>query len=234
MSDNYLADVNGDHLPEVAIGRLPVSSPDELETVINKIKTYERNIGNQSVILVADTPDEGGDFIADSETLAGLFPSAYSVNKIYLNDPAMAEEKKAALISAINGGAAFFNFVGHAGPDQLSNWGLLSYYPDDIPPVDDLSLLTNANMLPVMTAMTCGLANFSDPYEDVLGEALLLKPDGGMAAIWSATGLSDDTQAGILNREFYKAVLSGEKSSTRRRCPSGTLNVIRSRARCRL
>ena len=211
MSDNYLADVNGDHMPEIAIGRLPVSSPDELEILINKIKTYELNIGNQSMVLVADTPDGGGDFISDSERLATLFPFSFSVNKIYLNDPAMAEEKKAALISAINGGAAFFNFVGHAGPGQLSNWGLLSYYPDDLPPADDLSLLTNASILPVMTAMTCGLANFGDPYQDVLGKALLLKPDGGTAATWSATGLSDDTKAGILNRGFYRAVLSGKK-----------------------
>jgi hypothetical protein len=214
MSDNYLADVNGDHLPEIAIGRLPVVNPVELQTVISKIKTYERNRGNNRVILLADTPDNGGDFIADSEALTGLFPSGYAINRIYLDDPTMIEERKIALIDAINGGAAFFNYAGHAGPDQLSYSGVLSYYPypEYNPPTDDLPSLTNANILPVMTAMTCGLANFSDPYQDVLGEALLLKPDGGMAATWSATGLSDNAQAGILNREFYKAVLSGKKA----------------------
>ena len=36
ISDNYLADVNGDHVPEIAIGRLPVISPDELQTVIQQ------------------------------------------------------------------------------------------------------------------------------------------------------------------------------------------------------
>ncbi len=214
MSDNYLADVNGDHLPEIAIGRLPVVNPGELQTVIDKIKTYERNLRSTTAVLMADTPDDGGDFIADSEAVAGLFTSAYTVNKIYLTDPDMADAKRVDLISAINQGAAFFNYVGHAGPDQLSNWGLLSYYPypEYDPPADDLSLLTNSKVLPVMTAMTCGIANFSDPYQDVLGEALLLKPDGGMAATWSATGLSDDAQANILNREFYKSVFSVKKA----------------------
>jgi hypothetical protein len=91
---------------------------------------------------------------------------------------------------------------------------LFSYYPypEYNPPTDDLSLLTNASVLPVMTAMTCGIANFSDPYQDVLSEAMLLKPDGGMAATWSATGLSDDARAGMLSREFYKAVFSGTKA----------------------
>lgn len=213
MSDNFLADINGDHLPEIAIGRLPVVNPDELKAVIGKIKTFERTLGNSSVILVADTPDNGGDFIAGSEALAGLFPSGYTVSRINLDDPAMVDAKRAALISAINQGATFFNYVGHAGPDQLSNSGLLSHYPypEYNPPTDDLPSLTNSTILPVMVAMTCGLNNFSDPYQDVLSEALLLKPDGGVAAAWSATGLSDDAQAGILNREFYKAVFSGKK-----------------------
>ena len=85
-SDNYLADVNGDHVPEIAIGRLPVTTPDELLTVINKIKTYESTPGNKKVVLLADTPDaEAGDFIADSEALAAVFPASYTLNKIYLS-----------------------------------------------------------------------------------------------------------------------------------------------------
>ena len=71
--------------------------------------------------------------------------------------------------------------------------------------MDDLPLFTNAGMLPVMTAMTCLVGNFSDPYQIILSEALLLKADGGVAAAWVPTGLSDDAQASILNREFYKA-----------------------------
>jgi hypothetical protein len=215
MSDNYLADVNGDHLPEFAIGRLPVVNVGELQTVINKIKTHERNLGSTTAVLVADTPDDGGKFILESEAVAGLISSyAYNVNRIHLDNPAMVDVKRADLINAINQGAAFINYVGHAAPDQLSNWGLLSYYPypEYDPPDDDLSLLTNANILPVMTAMTCGLNNFSDPYQDVLGEALLLKSDGGVSAAWSATGLSDDAQATILNLEFYKAVFAGTKA----------------------
>jgi hypothetical protein len=213
MSDNYLADVNGDHMPEMAIGRLPVVSAEELAAAIEKIKAHERRLGNTSVVLVADFPDDGGEFIADSEKLAALLPDYCSATKVYLDDPALVDEKRLALVNAINAGAGFVNYVGHAGPDQLSNWGLFSYYPypEYDPPADDVSLLTNATQLPVLTAMTCGLANFSDPYQDTLGEVLLLKPSGGMAAVWSATGLSDNTRAGMLGRGFYKAALTGNK-----------------------
>jgi hypothetical protein len=56
-----------------------------------------------------------------------------------------------------------------------------------------------------MTAMTCLVGNFSDPYQVILTEALLLKANAGVAATWAPTGLSVDAQASILNTEFYKA-----------------------------
>jgi uncharacterized repeat protein (TIGR01451 family) len=203
MSDNYLADVNGDHLPEIAIGRLPVMDSGELLTVINKIKTYEHYTG-KSITLLADTPDNGGEFITDSEEIATIFPSGYPLNRLYLHNPALIDDVRTALFNALNGGGTgFLNYVGHAGTTVFSSAGLLS--------TDDLPLLTNATKLPVMAAMTCVTGNFSDPYEVVLSEALVLKSGGGVAAVWSPTGQSDDTQAKILDSEFYKAILSGKK-----------------------
>ena len=64
-----------------------------------------------------------------------------------------------------------------------------------------------------MTAMTCLVGNFSDPYQIILTEALVLKADSGIAAAWAPTGLSDDAEASILNREFYKAFLSGRNQA---------------------
>ena len=62
-----------------------------------------------------------------------------------------------------------------------------------------------------MTAMTCSVGDYSLPGYTVLAEGLLLKSDGGVAAVWSPTGYSDDAQASILNREFYMATFSGGK-----------------------
>ena len=202
VSDNYLADFNGDHIPEMAIGRLPVADADELQTVIDKIKAHESSLGRSDAILAADMPDSGGDFMTDSENLVDYFPAGFAIHRIYLGDlsASTVTEKRTELVGDLNNGTAFLNYVGHGGPDVLSD-GLLS--------VDDVPSLTNAAALPTMTAMTCIAGNFSDPYADVLSESLLLAPGGGMAGVWAASGLSDDTQAGILDREFYNAVFSG-------------------------
>jgi hypothetical protein len=210
-TDTALADINSDHVPEIAIGRLPVLDGSELLTVINKIKTYESPSSTSSnvTILAPDNPDGAGDFTANSEAVAEIFPAGYSLTKIYLEDPLLVDPK-GTLLSAINSGAAYFNYIGHASPIVLAEESLLMYYPWD-PAFDDLQYLVNADSLPVMTAMTCSVGDYSIPGLTTLSEALLLKPDGGMAAIWSPTGLSEDWLGAILNREFYKAIFTGGK-----------------------
>ena len=44
-----------------------------------------------------------------------------------------------------------------------------------------------------------------------MSELMVLKSGGGAAAFWSSTGLSDNTEASILDREFYNAIFFGNK-----------------------
>ncbi len=84
-SDNILGDFDGDNVPEVVIGRLPVLSTIELQTVLDKIKAFEGTTLD-GIMLLADKPDGGGDFPKDSNDIAGLFASGYPMQKIYLQD----------------------------------------------------------------------------------------------------------------------------------------------------
>jgi uncharacterized repeat protein (TIGR01451 family)/fimbrial isopeptide formation D2 family protein len=201
-SDNHLADVDGDHLPDMAIGRLPVLSPQDLQDVTAKIKTFESTAGNK-VILLADRPDDGGNFSSDSEAIAGLFPPGYILEKVYLGEYASADTARPALFNDINGGAVFINYIGHASPDMFSAEGLLTS--------DDIDALINGSGLPIVTAMTCTSGEFAIPGYPSMSQLMVLKSDGGAAAFWSSTGLSDNSEAGILDREFYNAVFFGNK-----------------------
>jgi uncharacterized repeat protein (TIGR01451 family) len=201
-SDNHLADIDGDHIPDMAIGRLPVGNSQELQDVIGKIKTYERNAGNK-IILLADRPDEGGNFSSDSEAIAGFFPSGYTLEKVYLGEYASADTAKQVLLNYINSGAVFFNFIGHASPDMFSAEGILT--------TDDMGSLINGSGLPIITAMTCTAGEFAIPGYPSMSQLMVLKSSGGAAAFWSSTGLSDNSESAILNRDFYNAVCSGKK-----------------------
>ena len=58
--------------------------------------------------------------------------------------------------------------------------------------------------------MTCAVGNFAVPGNDPLGEHLVLAPDRGAIAVWAPSGLSIDTYAQILNREFARRLARAE------------------------
>ncbi|HEV2844158.1 MAG TPA: C25 family cysteine peptidase, partial [Thermoanaerobaculia bacterium] len=198
-SDNRLGDVDGDGLPEMAVGRIPVLSAAELNAYIDKIAAYEAAppaawTGN--ALFLADAPDRGADFAAESERIAGHLSPDYTVDRIDLSSMPVASAR-GLLTAAIHRGAALLNYVGHGGLDRLSGAGLLT--SADVPG------LGNGERLPVVTAMTCTINRFAVPGVPSLGELLAKAPNGGAAAVWGPSGLSSSGQARLLAERFYRS-----------------------------
>ncbi len=205
-SDNHLGDVKGkDGVPEIAVGRLPVVTGPELRALIDKISAYEQASGEWTdrVIMLADNPDDGGDFPQDSDYLAMLVPSGYAVDKIYLPDFPTVNQARQAVIESIHRGALLVNYLGHAGLDRLAAEKLLGN--------EDISSLKNGDRLPIMTAMTCVVGRFEIAGYDTLAERLLLQGDGGAAAVWAPTGASFNNRNTLLAEKFLKAVFRGQE-----------------------
>ncbi|MFC1837613.1 C25 family cysteine peptidase [Thermodesulfobacteriota bacterium] len=200
-SDNYLADINNDGVPDMAIGRLPVLSDEELLSLINKIKNYERYSGvwSDMALLLADNPEENADFVNASERLSNLIPRDYNFEKIYLSagTPNIARNN---LRDALYEGATFLNYYGHGGPTRFANEGLLLS--------SDVTSLHSNGLSPVITAMTCLVGEFFLPGFDSISELLLLQPEGGATAIWSPTGFSEHSEARLLGFGFYNAIFN--------------------------
>jgi len=195
-SDNLFADVDGDHVPEMAIGRLPVLTSQELQNILNKIISFESNMNNR-VILLSDNADGGGDFPGDSDYIANFIPPQNQVVKVYLYNPGDINTVRQTLLNEMNNGAFLMNYLGHAGYDLLAYDSLLS--------INNLGSLNNLNGLPVLTAMTCLVGMYGLPGHDTLTESLVLKSNGGAVATWSPTGLSYNSLARMLDEEFLKA-----------------------------
>jgi hypothetical protein len=206
-SDNWFGDVAGnDSVPEIAIGRLPVMNAAELQNYIDKISAYESSGGQWTnrVLMLADNPDDAGDFPQDSKYLASLFPG-YTVELIHLPDFSTVEKARQKILEGINNGAVLVNYIGHAGLDRLANEKLL--WTGDVP------ALQNWDRLPLVTAMTCIVGRFSIPGLDTLAEALVLKSNGGAAAVWAPTGASLNNLARQLAEKFFIAAFqAGEKT----------------------
>ena len=198
-SDTAFADSDGDGVPEIAVGRLPVLSAAELDAVVAKIAAYEdgsRSATDSRVLLVADLPDSGGDFTGGCEDVAAAVPRALSLVEKSYRSQLPAAQVRSRLLSGLASGAGFVNYSGHATPLSLSVSGFLK--------TSDVGALGNAGRLPVLTAVTCYISAFQSPSVDSLGELLVLQPEQGAIAVVSSSGLSMDFQARTLSLNFHK------------------------------
>lgn len=196
-SDNSLADLDGDGVPDVGVGRVPVLSSTEFDAYVQKLESYEESDGsgwNDRALWVADRASAGGDFPGQAESLVPQLPPGYTTDRIYLADGTLGTTR-AQLFAGLNAGASVMNYVGHGGLDRLSSDGILVS--------SDAAGLTNGSRLPLLTALTCVINRFEVPGFSPLGAELLKGPRGGFSAVWAPTGLSIDVDARTLGERFF-------------------------------
>lgn len=206
-SDNAFADSFGnDGIPEMAIGRIPAVSEDELIAYTDKIIAFESMTGKwrQRALMMADKSAPEGDFPADGDNLAGFFPADFSVDRIYLSDLSLAQART-RFFNAIDEGALFVNYFGHAGIDRLTPDGLLT--------AGDAPSMRNMGKTPVITLMTCLAGRFEYPGFGSLAEAMVMRSDGGAVAVWSSSGMSENDEAVEMAARLYETIFAGDRET---------------------
>jgi hypothetical protein len=202
-ADQRFVDRDGDGLGDLAIGRLPAATADELAGMIDKLVAYEEAAPplDRRAVLLADGPDAGGNYTAKSETVAEQLGEAglreTDLQRLYL-ERMTAATARAGLLAGLRSGVDLVNYYGHAGVTSLDH-GLLT--------VADAAGLADQGELPVLLGMTCLINRFEFPQLISLGEAMLLNPAGGAAAVWSSGGYSYDSSAALLNAAFLQTAL---------------------------
>ncbi|HEY9232172.1 MAG TPA: C25 family cysteine peptidase [Blastocatellia bacterium] len=196
-SDDWYADFDGDGVPEMAVGRLPVRTADEAARMIARVFSYEAAGVPNEMLLVADSNDDY-DFAGASNQLHSLVSNdvrVVDVQRGALGDAAT----KAAVLAAIARGQRLVNYVGH-GSTNLWRGNTLTNA--------DAATMENADRLPVFLMMTCLNGYFNDPAADALAEALLKAPRGGAVAVWAASGQTLPQGQWQMNQELYRQVFS--------------------------
>lgn len=198
-SDEWFADFNEDGLAELAVGRLPVRSAQEMSTVVAKIIGYDNSSPAESLLLVADANDTFN-FEGASDSLRALIPSdlkALAISRGTMDD----ETARAQLLNYINQGQRVINYIGH---------GNLNVWRGELFTSDDANSLTNSQHLSLFVAMTCLNGYFQDATGESIAEALMKAPHGGAVAAWASTGMCDPGEQGTLNQEFYRLLFGGK------------------------
>ncbi len=203
-SDNWLADVDEDGRPDLALGRLPARTSEQVTTMVNKTLALEKaGEGDwlRRVLFVAD--DEEPVFVRMSDELAHSYlEPAFTVERVYLGQVA---DPHARIVDVLNEGVGVVNYIGHG---SLTVWA-----KEKIFSVDDVAALRNRDRLPLLVNMTCLTGYFHHPQTVSLAEALLRAEGRHRAAalVPTSESLPDDQRP--LAHAFYAAMVSGEVST---------------------
>jgi hypothetical protein len=199
-SDNAFADANGDGIPEMAVGRIPVLTEAGLDAYTAKVVSAEA-AGTpdwaHNAIFLSDTDDGETDFAAASDQVAVRIGPPYTPQSIALRVTPLAAARD-QLLAGLGQGAATVNYMGHGGLDRLSAGGLLT--------TADVAGLANLDRLPVVTAMTCTISRFTVPGVPSLGEVLVTTGTGGASAVWGPSGLANNADSRLLAESFYRSI----------------------------
>ncbi len=206
-SDDWFADFDEDALPEMAVGRLPARTPQEMSAIVAKLIAHdEADRGaawRKSALLVADEGDVF-DFEGAVSGLKGFLPPAMAVQEV-VRAPLGDSEARRRLLDGIERGQALVNYMGH---------GSVEVWRGDILTSEDARSLRNGPRLPLVVAMSCLNGFFHDIHTESLAEALLKAEKGGAVAVWASSGLSAPAEQAALNREFVRLLFAPEEHFT--------------------
>ncbi len=195
---NLLANVVGeDPLADVHLARIPVSSPEQLQHVIEKIIAYEQTPfqdWQKNLLVISDNRDEAGNFEAHANTLiAQTSNSGYDHIPIYISQicgPASSKQCPAAretITSTLNiTGGLILNYLGHGSYQYWANERIFR--------VEDIPSLSNGDRLPVLLSLDCldgywfGPNGPSVKRGPGLVESLLVAEDSGIVAGFAPMG----------------------------------------------
>jgi hypothetical protein len=195
VSDSRLVDVDGDRMPDMAIGRWPVSNLEQVTALVQRTLAYEQGTATSRALFAADGSEREFSrltrrLIADSE-----FPA----NEAEVLSGAVSSEVAANW----NDGAWLVVYTGHG---SLELWG-----KEDVFSVAAVGQLSSGETAPpIVLQLTCLSGLFAHPEVNSLSEVMLTHEQGPVLLI-GATSLtySFDQEpfargllAGLRNREL--------------------------------
>jgi hypothetical protein len=201
VTDMYYGefDGNGDYIPEMYIGRLPVADTNELKSVVKKLIQYEKfefadTNKFYSGALMAPGYDAGYASYMNGQVkyaVSNYLTPENNIQESHFYYPQNLVVQKDSMIRLINKGISFINYTGHG---DLSGWLHINVKTADIPS------FTNMNKYPFIISNACQTSRFNAAS---FGNKMVMASDKGAIGF---IGCSNDS---YWDEDFYWAVGSG-------------------------
>ncbi len=221
-SDNLYADIDGDHLPDLSVGRIPANTDEQVDQARERVAAYERDyrVGpwNRRLNAVASSAGFGptydqliGSFITEIlDSLSYSYDVVFSYGlegSEYVHPPERFSDR---VYQQLNSGSLVTAYIGHGDKESLAplEWRGASYPILDHHRLDEA--LRIENKAPLLLLIACWTGAFD--HGDSLAEQLQRHPHGP-AAVIASTEISHPYANVMLVRELA-AVATEQQAPT--------------------
>jgi hypothetical protein len=204
-TDQVYADVDGDALPDVAVGRLPVDSAAELSAVVRKIVRYERQADDgawrERINVVAGVGGFGPvtDMLIEAagrSVFQQVVPASYEVTRATTNPADVPKQMEDGCFAWI--------YLGHGLPTELDHVPTPTGHRTILAARDAGRLRCTANA-PLAVLVACYTGAIDAP-SDCLAEELTVAEHGPVATI-AATRVSMPYGNTVFGCELLRAAV---------------------------
>jgi len=202
--DSKYADINDDNTPDLAIGRLPVRTTTQLQSLLSKRSAYLNRSYTGTALLVADTYDASQqyDFANDADQVQDDYLQGFVVDTAYADELGVSQARQ-KVREAINEGTTLTAFFGHSSTNQWSFNGLFTG--------PDAANLNNVGKPTIVTQWGCWNAYHVSPNEDSMGHRFLMEGDRGAVAVMGASTLTNADSERRLARKVFARLANGQR-----------------------
>lgn len=193
-TDAYFGDLNDDECPDIAVGRLPAKSPDDLKRMLNRSMEYEQSqsfgpwrdrihavAGVGGFGVMADTAIE----TVTRRLLSEGIPDRFQLQMTYasLTSPYCPDPSRltSSFINRLNEGGLFWVYIGHGNVHCLDDF-IVGNEEIPICTSDHIPQFKIQDGPPIAVMLACFTGAF-DARIDCFAEQLLSKDDGPIAVI---------------------------------------------------
>ncbi len=210
-SDNWYGCIVGaDPIPDISVSRINVWSKEQIMQVAQKSQNYQNqpnfnDLWHGNIILTSGgkASDNGDIFAQQSEFLRrNVIPEYYRTSRVYTFTQTVSSDfwgLTNVLLSKINDGAVYVQFMGHGGGRIWADYNLFNF--------NNVNSLNNRNY-PIVSSLACYCSAFDTNGSASISESLILTPNKGAIATIGFSGLgyeNADVNFGLaLNESMFK------------------------------
>jgi len=199
-ADALFVDLDGDEVPDLPIGRLPVRTNAELAEVIGKTLDYASRNYHKRAVLAADKQEPSVSFTEGSEVFSIMLGDDWATSRAYLDWEPVADAR-VRLMSAIDQGVSLTSFIGHSSYSIWTFDGLFSG--------EDVDHLANFGRPTAVVQYGCWNTYHVIPSYNTLGHRFMLAEDRGAAVVVGSTTWTSIESGQRIGERFMPLLTEG-------------------------